>query len=101
MLSMLHWWEPTSPNTGSAASRMRCCVRCPRTPTRGLSENGARRKTAPGAASSSSSAGRLLVSAHRVLLRVHDRRRGLPVGDAVLFQGDRVLVLVQPGPVRV
>ena len=37
---------PRSPNTRSAASRMRCCVRCPRAPTRGLSENGPRRTTA-------------------------------------------------------
>src|SRR4051812_14771134 len=101
MLSMLHWWYPTSPNTRSAASRIRCCVRWPRTPTLGLSEKGARRRTALGALSTSGVAGRLLVSAHLVLHRVHDRRSALPVRDAVLLQRHRVLVLVQPGPVRV
>ena len=45
---MLHWWYPCSPNTLRAASRIRCCVRCPRAPTRGLSENGARRTAAGG-----------------------------------------------------
>ena len=46
--SMLHWWYPCSPNTLRAASRIRCCVRCPRAPTRGLLENGARRTAAGG-----------------------------------------------------
>src|SRR3954469_18927199 len=78
---------------------MRCWVRCPRAPTRGLSENGERRRTAPG--SESATGARLLVSAHLVLDRGDDRRRRLPVGNAVLLEGDRILVLVQLGPVRV
>src|SRR5271154_5467109 len=45
---MLHWWYPCSPKMLRAPSRIRCCVRCPRAPTRGLSENGARRTAAGG-----------------------------------------------------
>src|SRR4051812_36900749 len=79
---------------------MRCCVRWPRAPTRGLSENGARRRTAPASAPPSSTRLALSVSADLVLDCLDDRGSRLPVGDAVLLQRDRVLVLVQSGPVR-
>src|SRR4051794_413904 len=79
---------------------MRCWVRWPRTPTRGLSENGARRSTAPCSASAVSSGIESAVGARLVLRRVDDRRRLLPVRDAVFLERDRVAVVVHLGPVR-
>src|SRR5829696_9229824 len=95
MRSTLPPWYPVSPKTRSPASRTRCWVRWPRAPTRGLSENGARRTTIV-----SSDTG-LLLSPNLVLHRRQDRRGVLPVRDAVLLEGHRVAVLVDLGPVRV
>src|SRR5438874_48142 len=84
---------------------MRCWVRCPRAPTCGLSENGARRTALAGSAvstaSTASTGGGLRLSADLVFQRVDRRRCVLPTRDAVFFERDREPVVVQLRPVRV